>query len=269
MKGEHPLRFYQYPNGKFGSYIRWAYLEEAYKEGELNTTTDYNNWLTEYNKLDARSFLYKIQRIDVGDSSYWSADKGLVVEKTWLDNTGNLSSDYWKISNLSTNPYLMLTQGSTWYIQGYQGYLYLGAGWQKSMRIDSSGNVLAAGGITMYSSSDERLKQNIRTFNASKELMNLGGVFKFEYTDEEVERNGIYKGTHIGLIYQNVKNTSLAKMCYEREDGYGALNYLDSSFISLLAGVGVEHETRIQRLERENVELKKELEHVRRTMEAN
>lgn len=77
MKGDQPLRFYQYPNGKFGSYIRWAYLEEAYNEGELITTTDYNNWLAEYNKLDARSFLYKIQRIDVGDSSYWSADKGL------------------------------------------------------------------------------------------------------------------------------------------------------------------------------------------------
>lgn len=201
--------------------------------------------------------------------SWWYQNGTSDVQKMKLDDTGSLSSDYWKISNLSTNPYLMLTQGSTWYIQGYQGYLYLGAGSAKSMRIDSSGNVLSVGGITMYGSSDERLKQNIRTFNASKELMNLGGVFKFEYTDEEVERNGIYKGTHIGLIYQNVKNTSLAKMCYEREDGYGALNYLDSSFISLLAGVGVEHETRIQRLERENVELKKELEYVRRTMETN
>jgi hypothetical protein len=79
MKGEHPLRFYQYPNGKFGSYIRWAYLEEAYKEDELSTTTDYNNWLTEYNKLDARSFLYKIQRLNVGES-YWSADAGIKID---------------------------------------------------------------------------------------------------------------------------------------------------------------------------------------------
>lgn len=115
----------------------------------------------------------------------------------------------------------------------------------------------------MYSTSDQRLKKNIRTFNASEELMKLGGIYKFEYNDDEIERNPLYKGTHIGLIYQNVKGTSLSKMCYERKDGFGALNYLDTSFISLLAGVGIEHETRIQKLERENEELRKEVKRLK------
>ena len=65
------------------------------------------------------------------------------------------------------------------------------------------------------------------------------------------------------MIYQNVKGTILDKMCYEREDGYGALNYLDTSFISLIAAVGIEHETRIQKLERENKELRQEVERLR------
>ena len=125
------------------------------------------------------------------------------------------------------------------------------------------GNILTTGLITMQGTSDKRLKRNIRSFNASEELMKLGGVYQFEYIDEEITRNSEYKGTHFGLIYQNVKQTSLAKMCYEREDGYGALNYLDTSFISLLAGVGIEHETRIQRLERENKELRSEIERLK------
>lgn len=125
------------------------------------------------------------------------------------------------------------------------------------------GNILTTGLITMQGTSDKRLKKNIRSFNASEELMKLGGVYQFEYIDAEITRNSEYKGTHIGLIYQNVKQTSLAKMCYEREDGYGALNYLDTSFISLLAGVGMEHETRIQKLERENKELRAEIQRLK------
>ena len=151
-----------------------------------------------------------------------------------------------------------------------KGYIYLrtknptsGSISSVGVDIDTSGNLLATGGITMYGSSDKRLKKNIRTFQAGKELLSLGGVYQFEYEDNEIRRNGMYKGTHVGMIYQNVKGTILDKMCYEREDGYGALNYLDSSFISLLAGVGVEHETRIQRLERENEELRKEIEQLK------
>lgn len=129
--------------------------------------------------------------------------------------------------------------------------------------VDSSGNGLFYGGVTMYGTSDKRLKKNIRKFNASQELMSLGGVYQFEYNDEEIKRNESYKGTHIGLIYQNVKGTILDKMCYQREDGFGSLNYLDTSFISLLAAVGIEHETRLQKLERENEELKKEVEQLK------
>nr|DAQ19062.1 MAG TPA: endosialidase chaperone [Caudoviricetes sp.] len=122
------------------------------------------------------------------------------------------------------------------------------------------GNLLTYGGITMYYYSDKNLKVNPRPVtNASERLMSLGGVYDFEYIDSEVARNSIYAGTHTGLIYQNVKGGVLDCMAYEREDGKGALNYIDPSFISLLAAVGIEHEGRIEVLERENKELKERI----------
>lgn len=124
-------------------------------------------------------------------------------------------------------------------------------------QFSNSGNFLAYGGITMYYPSDKNLKANIRPVtNASERLMSIGGVYDFEYIDSEVERNSIYAGTHTGLIYQNVKGGVMDCMAYEREDGKGALNYIDPSFISLLAAVEIEHEGRIQVLESENKMLK-------------
>ena len=111
------------------------------------------------------------------------------------------------------------------------------------------GNLLVTGGITSYNTSDERLKENIRIFNAGETLMSLGGAYQFEYCESEVAENKRYEGTHIGLIYQKVKESALKGMCMEREDGYGALNYLDTDFISLLAAVGMEHERKVNGLE--------------------
>lgn len=163
------------------------------------------------------------------------------------------------------NPHIRIRyqNGSWYYIQSLSDGLWLGQSITNGVRIDSSGNLLVTGLVTFQGTSDQRLKKNIRTFSASEELMKLGGVYQFEYIEEEIKRNDKYKGTHFGLIYQNVKESSLAKMCMEREDGFGSLNYLDTSFISLLAAVGMEHETRLQRLERENRELRMEVEQLK------
>lgn len=297
------------------SYIRWAYLEEAYNEGELSTTTDYNNWLTEYNKLDARSFLYKIQRIDVGDSSYWSADKGLNlidanayaltvkrtassggtfikmmannqstqswasgvnnahqfswwyqngtsdVQKMKLDNTGSLSSDYWKLVNSSTNPYLMLTQGSTWYIQGFEGYLYLGAGSAKSMRIDSSGNVLSAGGITMYS--DLRKKTILNHVELSlKEVADAPLIEHYYNSDES-------KCTHVGSVAQYWAGLN---DWFCKEDGEGFLT-MEIQNAALASAISVARELtryesktdkQIKKLKKRIGELEEEIENLKK-----
>ncbi len=124
----------------------------------------------------------------------------------------------------------------------------------------TTGNIFAAGGITMNYSSDRRLKCNIRRFNAREVLMSLGGVWQYEYIDSEVAKNSIYAGSHYGLIYQNVKGSALNKMCYEREDKMGALNYISTDFISIVAGATMENISEIEKLKRENRRLKKRVE---------
>lgn len=46
------------------------------------------------------------------------------------------------LSASSTNPYLRLTQGTNWFIQGYNNMLQLGAGSANSIKIDSVGNII-------------------------------------------------------------------------------------------------------------------------------
>lgn len=109
---------------------------------------------------------------------------------------------------------------------------------------------LQADHVTSLSTSDERLKKNIRTFSATEILQNMGGVKQYEYTEQEVKRNPANAGTHIGFIYQNVEKSPMAdKMCCKRVDGYGALNYLSSDYQALIAAVILEQADRIKRLE--------------------
>ena len=161
----------------------------------------------------------------------------------WVRNTGNsyvqVGTDS-RYSNPSVNNLIL---------QGLGGNVAIG-GETASEKLHVYGNLLVTGGVTMYYSSDQRLKQNIRKVNASKMLMSLGGVYEYEYIDSEVQKNHIYAGTHYGLIYQNVKGTSLNKMCHKREDGMGALNYLDTNFISLIAGATMENISEVEKLKR-------------------
>ena len=105
--------------------------------------------------------------------------------------------------------------------------------------------------VVSLSTSDERLKENIREFSALEILQNMGGVKQYEYTEQEVKRNPANAGTHIGFIYQNVEKSQMAdKMCCKREDGHGALNYLSSDYQALLAAVILEQAEKIERLEK-------------------
>ena len=158
----------------------------------------------------------------------------------------------------STNPWIALQRdGVNWYLQVVSAGLRLGRTSANAILVDETGNLLTPGAITMNYSSDKRLKRNIRKFNAAETLLSLGGVYEYEYIDSEVEKNHIYKGTHIGLIYQNVSGSALKSMCYEREDGMGALNYADTSFLSLIAGATMENTTEIEKLKKENIALRK------------
>ena len=145
------------------------------------------------------------------------------------------------------------TKGIPTYIDGKTVYVRAGnyvATFSDAGGLTWNGNLLTNGAITMYYSSDERLKKNILKVNASEVLMSLGGVWQYEYIDSEVQKNHIYEGTHYGLIYQNVKGTSLDIMCHKREDGMGALNYVNADFISIIAGATMENISEVEKLKR-------------------
>ena len=103
--------------------------------------------------------------------------------------------------------------------------------------------------ITSLSTSDERLKKNIRPFSALEILASMGGVWQYKYKPEEVARDAKNDGTHIGFIYQNVEKSLMSGMCEKRKDEYGALNYHHSDYLALLAACNLELAKRVEMLE--------------------
>lgn len=131
-------------------------------------------------------------------------------------------------------------------------------GWQDALVITPdrnatfSGNVLAHGGVTAYTTSDRRLKENIKEVDSVKVIRSLGGTWQFDYKDS---------GEHgIGFIAQSVKGSALGSIVYTDADGYMKLNYLDTRLIALAFGAAVQVDDKVERLKKRVMELEKEVE---------
>lgn len=138
-----------------------------------------------------------------------------------------------------------------------------------SQKLHVAGNILATGSITAKSVSDLRLKTILTTTaDYRHKLLSLGRIVDFYYNDKAIQRNtgAVDKEKHTGLIYQSAKELGLPNFCHTDDDGYGAINYLCTDYINLIAGALqqtiVAQETieqRVERLERENEELRRKL----------
>lgn len=131
-------------------------------------------------------------------------------------------------------------------------------GWQDALVITPdrnatfSGNVLARGGVTAYTTSDRRLKTNIKQVDSMRIIRSLGGTWQFDYKDT---------GRHsIGFIAQSVRGSMLKSMVYASDDGYLKLNYLDTRLIALALGAAVQVDDKVERLKKRVMELEKEVE---------
>lgn len=157
---------------------------------------------------------------------------------------------------------------------GYNGQISLGTSsvrWASLYAITGnfSGNILATGSITAKAVSDLRLKTILTTTaDYRHKLLSLGRVVDFYYNDKAIQRNtgAVDRERHTGLVYQSAKEIGLPNFCHTDDDGYGAINYLCTDYINLIAGALqqtiVAQETieqRVDRLERENEELKRQL----------
>ena len=132
------------------------------------------------------------------------------------------------------------------------------SGWQDALVITPdrnatfSGNVLAQGGVTAYTTSDRRLKANIKQVDSMKIIRSLGGTWQFDYKDT---------GRHsIGFIAQSVRGSMLKSIVYASDDGYLKLNYLDTRLIALALGAAVQVDDKVERLKKRVRELEKEVE---------
>lgn len=301
------LSFYQFPNGKFGSYIKWCKLEvEEDVTGDTSTylynidRIDFANDSNSHNfGIDRNGTVYgynagvlKLRRGKSSGGSYvqyeannqevygWRAGANDIYNFSWwyydtssstdickmkLTNAGVLSSDYWMLNNTVTNPYLKLTHTYnsttyTHYLQGYQGYLYLGAGSSKSLRIDGSGNCLAIGGITMYS--DIRKKTKLKDVELTLKQVAEAPLVEHYYNSDEK------KTTHVGSIAQYWAGLN-DWFCKKDGDGYYTMEIQNAALASAISVARelsrFENDTdrRIRLLEEENKRLKEEIEQLK------
>lgn len=231
-----------------------------------NTTGSFTG---EIARMNSTSFFPSISKgLSLGTSSnVWNGVYSTTgFFSSTLDVTGKVTAKggmeglYWKMNDTPSNPYLMLTQESTWYVQGYQGYLYMGAGSAKSIRVDSNGNLLTPGGITMYS--DIRKKTKLRDVELTIRQIADAPLIEHYYNSDES------KTTHVGSIAQYWYGMN-DWFCKKDNEGFLTMEIQNAALASAISVarelVKFESETdkRIRLLEEENVSLRKEIEQLK------
>lgn len=179
-----------------------------------------------------------------------------------LTVNGNIGSTYYLLNNSATNPYLRLTLNSVnWYTQAYQrdgtDYLCVGAGSANSLRIDTTGNVLTPGGVTMYS--DIRKKDVLEDVMLPLERIAEAPLFSYTYKGDKS------RTLHIGTSAQYWQDVP-GIVRTDGEDGYLTMDYnsLLSASVFSLAKYTMRHETEIERLKREIEEMRQRINELER-----
>lgn len=144
--------------------------------------------------------------VNVSDTS---SDRGLKIEansRSLLFGVG--SSTRIGVYSYSHNKWLFYTDTSTFY---------------------TSGGILATGGVTAYSSSDIRLKQDLRKLDYLGIIKAMGGTFGFAWKKDNTRS--------IGWIAQHVLcNPHLKDIVETDENGYYKINYWSPKLIATAFG---------------------------------
>lgn len=135
------------------------------------------------------------------------------------------------------------------------------------------GNIAATGGVSAKATSDVRLKEGFDYgVDYRAKLLSLGPVVDYSYNALGRNRS-IAKGDdkrHTGVIWQNAVNAGITGFCSMDEDGFGSVNPVCPDLIFTMLGAlqmntrdllklnlcANKHETEIERLKRENEEMK-------------
>jgi hypothetical protein len=184
---------YVWANGVYSdSYVRGQNLTTVSPNGNIKVSLYSNN--------DSAALTFSLPAADGSPTQYLGTD-------------GNGHLNFYTLSGNSTTNFVAKSIG-------------VGASVPAS---GNNGEIRAAGNITAYYSSDERLKQNVQNIpNALNIIKALNGV-EFDWTDDYIANNGgedgYYTRKHdIGVIAQPVEAV-LPEVVGTREDGYKAVKY--------------------------------------------
>jgi hypothetical protein len=136
--------------------------------------------------------------------------------------------------------------------------LYIGMSWDGNapdnfFRFSRSGNFLAPGGITAYSSSDIRLKQDLRKLDYFGIIKAMGGTFGFAWKKDNTRS--------IGWIAQHVLcNPHLKDIVETDENGYYKINYWSPKLIATAFGAIEQVGDEVSRLKARVVFLESEVQ---------
>lgn len=157
--------------------------------------------------------------------------------------------------NAPNNNINMMNQGSNISINSY-GNIYLNA-YMGGIRLNKDtsveGNLLATGGVTAYSSSDLRLKQDLRKLDYLGIIKSMGGTFGFAWKKDNTRS--------IGWIAQHVLcNPHLKDIVETDENGYYKINYWSPKLIATAFGAIEQVGDEVSRLKARVVFLESEVQ---------
>lgn len=145
--------------------------------------------------------------------------------------------------------------------------MYIGMSWDGNapdtfFRFSRSGNFLASGGITAYSSSDIRLKQDLRKLDYFGIIKAMGGTFGFAWKKDNTRS--------IGWIAQHVLcNPHLKDIVETDENGYYKINYWSPKLIATAFGAIEQVGDEVSRLKARVVFLESEVQRLSGKQDGN
>lgn len=190
-------------------------------------------------------------------TNYITGNGGLMVERT----DKNLDT-YIGVSNGTYDIRLMIGSGNV--NRGI--YDVVRDNWMlyrdSSTNIYMNGNVLATGGITAYSSSDIRLKQDLRKLDYFGIIKAMGGTFGFAWKKDNTRS--------IGWIAQHVLcNPHLKDIVETDENGYYKINYWSPKLIATAFGAIEQVGDEVSRLKARVVFLESEVQRLSGKQDGN
>nr|DAU36091.1 MAG TPA: Putative tail protein [Caudoviricetes sp.] len=204
---------------------------------------------------------------EAGGSPYYS--------NITLNDTSLYLSAYGNIDISAGLGTIKLATGGSIELSSYSGFsiIYRGAEFSVAQTngneftwsmdcIKANGNILATGGITAYSSSDLRLKQDLRKLDYLGIIKAMGGTFGFAWKKDNTRS--------IGFIAQHVlSNPHLKDIVETDEKGYYKINYWSPKLIATAFGAIEQVGDEVSRLKARVVFLESEVQRLSGKQDGN